>query len=361
MPSANKTRWSQLRVGVMAAIALCILGYLIFLMAGSKGLFEKTSTVYTYMEDAANLADGAPVTLNGINVGKVVRTELTGSREPNRTVRVVMEVRAEMLKQIPVDSVASISAANLLGTKYINITKGTSLQTVQPGGEIPSLNTREFEEVVQQGYNAIAGLNLMVAKLNAVVDQIQLGKGSIGKLLVDETLYNRALAIANETQKLMTSLNEAVNSKNSTIGQLLHNDEIYQDTRNLITRVDGILEGIEKGEGTAGKFLKDDAVYKEAQGALTDLRQLLAGLDKGEGTAGKLLKSDELHNQLTATLRRMDAVLDKVNNGKGTIGELMNNPQLYQSLDATSNEIRALLRDFRANPKKFLTVQFKLF
>src|SRR5262245_31939864 len=139
MPSASKTKWSQLRVGAMAIVALTILGYLIFLMAGSKGLFQATSEVFVYLDDSASIADGAPVTLNGINVGKVVRTELSGINQPNRVVRVRLEIRTEMLPEIPVDSLAAITSANLLGTKYINIKKGKRQETIKPGGEVQAL------------------------------------------------------------------------------------------------------------------------------------------------------------------------------------------------------------------------------
>ena len=54
-------------------------------------------------------------------------------------------------------------------------------------------------------------------------------------------------------------------------------------------------------------------------------------------------------------------MLDKINRGDGTLGQLLNNPALYESLDGTTREVRALLKDFRANPKKFLTIQLKIF
>jgi phospholipid/cholesterol/gamma-HCH transport system substrate-binding protein len=50
-----------------------------------------------------------------------------------------------------------------------------------------------------------------------------------------------------------------------------------------------------------------------------------------------------------------------VNAGQGTIGQLMVNPSLYENLAATTEEMRGLMKDFRANPKKFLTIQLKLF
>ena len=88
---------------------------------------------------------------------------------------------------------------------------------------------------------------------------------------------------------------------------------------------------------------------------------MLAGLNQGQGTVGKLLKSDDLHNQLQATMGRLDMLLDKVNNGQGTIGQLLVNPSLYQNLDSTTREINGLMKDFRANPKKFLRIKLAIF
>jgi phospholipid/cholesterol/gamma-HCH transport system substrate-binding protein len=61
------------------------------------------------------------------------------------------------------------------------------------------------------------------------------------------------------------------------------------------------------------------------------------------------------------TLARVDTLLDKINNGPGTVSELLNNPQLYESLDGTTRELQGLLKDFRANPKKFLHIKLGLF
>ncbi len=61
-------------------------------------------------------------------------------------------------------------------------------------------------------------------------------------------------------------------------------------------------------------------------------------------------------------MTRLDNVLDKVNSGEGTLGQLLLNPSLYESLDGTARvEVQSLMKDFRANPKKFLTIQLKLF
>jgi phospholipid/cholesterol/gamma-HCH transport system substrate-binding protein len=57
----------------------------------------------------------------------------------------------------------------------------------------------------------------------------------------------------------------------------------------------------------------------------------------------------------------LDKTIDKVNSGQGTMGQLMVNPALYDSMNGTMKEMNGVMRDFRANPKKFLTIQLKLF
>src|SRR5712692_10032634 len=153
MPIQTKAKWSRLRVGILAIVAMAILAVLVFLITGNTHLFESHATIYTYMSDAAALIVGAPVNLNGIPVGTVKKIALSGDNtNPRRIVRIDMEIPESTLKSIPLDSLSSISAANVLGTKYINIKAGKSARTVRAGGEIQSLNTAEFDDVVQQGY-----------------------------------------------------------------------------------------------------------------------------------------------------------------------------------------------------------------
>jgi len=357
MALQNKKRWAQLKVGLLAISALCILAVLVFLMTSSTGLFTKRSDVYTYLDDSAAIATGAPVRLNGITVGKVANVGLSGSSEPNRIVRVSLEVENRYFTSIPVDSQAAIAAENLLGTKYINIKKGRNVVTIQPGAEIKSLDTREFDDVVQQGYSTLASLNGIFKKLDTIIDQLQAGNGTIGKLLSDDELYRKVVGIVDETHRVIAALD----SQEGTLGKLMHDDGLYTDLRGTLGHVNDLADNIQKGDGTIGKLMKDPALYDDVRATIGDLRGILAGLQQGKGTAGKLLSSDELHNQLQATMGRLDTLLDKINNGQGTIGQLLVNPSLYQNLDSTTREVNGLMKDFRANPKKFLRIKLGLF
>src|SRR5208337_837033 len=148
----TKASWARLKVGILALFAMAILAVLIFLITGNTNLFESQAVIYTYMADAAALTDGAPVNLDGIPIGKVTVIRLSGSKDPLRLVRIDMQIPVRQLKNIPSDSLASISSANVLGTKYINIKSGKSTTSVSSGEELPSVNTGEFQDLVQQGF-----------------------------------------------------------------------------------------------------------------------------------------------------------------------------------------------------------------
>jgi phospholipid/cholesterol/gamma-HCH transport system substrate-binding protein len=357
MPSAKKVGWAQLRVGIMAVFALVVVGVLIFLLTGTKPIFSDDAPLYTFMDDSAALAAGAPVRLNGILVGKVNSVRLTGETAPQRIVRVDMEVQKAMLNQIPVDSIAAISAENVLGTKYINIKKGRSATYVEPGATIASLDTREFDEVVQQGYSLLTSLQGILKRVDAIVNTVEVGQGSIGKLLVDDELYNRLIATVAEGQKLVA----AMNTPTGTIGKLLNDPSIYNQVESSLTRLDSILNGIQEGRGTAGKLLKDEALHNEIQGTVSEFRRLAQDLNAGKGTAGKLLKDEALYQDLRESLAKVNSIIDRINAGQGTIGQLLVNRQLYDTLNGATAELQQLIRDVRANPKKFLRIKLALF
>ena len=357
MAIQNKASWARLKVGIMAMVAMMILAFLVFLITGETTLFQQKGQLVTYMADSAAMAEGSPVRLNGILVGKVNKIALSGLNQPRRIVRMDMQVAGKWFDAIPVDSQAAVSSENVLGTKFINIKKGTAKEVVREGSELASLDTTGFDDVVQQGYSLLESLRGILKRVDAIVATVEVGKGSIGKLLVDEELYNKIISITNEVDSMAKQLNKG----DGTLGKLLKDDKLYGDVRGTVARLDTMIQGLQDGHGTAGKLLKDTAVYDETKNAILDVRKLLAGLDKGEGTAGKLLKSDELHAKINSSIAKLNTMLDKVNAGQGTLGQLLVNQQLYDNLAGATKEMNGLMQDFRSNPKKFLRIQLKLF
>jgi phospholipid/cholesterol/gamma-HCH transport system substrate-binding protein len=341
----------------MAILALVILATLIFLLTGADNPFAEKAILYTYLRDSAALTDGAAVRLNGILIGKVKAIELTGDKDVNRTIRMTMQIDKNYLQQIPVDSELGFSAESVLGEKFLNIRRGTQPEAIKNGGEIKARDDRDFLEIVQSAMPLLESVQSILTRMDKIVATVEAGKGSIGKLITDEQVYNRVNTLLGNIQSVTGDLA----SGRGTMGRLLQDEALYEDVRKTMARVDAIAAGLERGEGTAGKLLKDPALYNDVRATTAELRTLLADLNAGKGTAGKLLKDEALHNRLLATMDRVNHTMDRLNAGQGTLGQLLVNPTLYENLTGTSAEMRDFMKAFRANPKKFLTIQLKLF
>jgi phospholipid/cholesterol/gamma-HCH transport system substrate-binding protein len=354
---AAKVRWSQLKVGVVGLTAAVILSLLIFLLTSSKNPFLRTATLHVFLDDASGITDSTPVRLNGITIGAVDQVRLSNSGDPKRTIEFDLLVEQKYLPEIAVDSVAGITASNLLGDKFINITKGRAPKHVVDGGEIKSFQAQDIPELMAQSANLLQSFQTIVNRVDALLAGVEQGKGNIGKLLKDEELYNRLNGIGTEMQQLLAD----VRSGHGTISKLLYDDALYEELRSPIKRADAILADLQAGQGSAGKLLKDPALFDEAKQSLDQIRQLLADVNAGKGTVGKLMKDDQLHQHLDELVAKFNATIDKINAGQGTLGQFIVNPQLYDSLKGATGEFQSLAKDIRANPKKFLTIRLTLF
>jgi phospholipid/cholesterol/gamma-HCH transport system substrate-binding protein len=354
---STKVRWSQLKVGVVGLTAFLILSTLIFLLTSAKNPFQHTATLHVYLDDASGITESTPVRLNGITIGSVDKVTLSNSGDPHRTVVFDLEVEEKYLPEIPVDSVAGITASNLLGDKFINITKGRAPRHVLDGGEIKSFQAQDIPELMAQSASLLATFQTIVNRVDALLAGVEQGKGNIGKLLKDQELYDRLNSIGSEMQNLLAD----VRGGHGTISKLIYEDTLYQELRAPLQRADAILADLQAGQGSAGKLLKDPALFDEAKQSLAEIRQLLADVSAGKGTAGKLLKDEQLYQRLDEFAAKFNATIDKINAGQGTLGQFMVNPQLYESLNGATSEFQSLAKDIRANPKKFLTIRLTLF
>ncbi|MBK9170200.1 MAG: MCE family protein [Bryobacterales bacterium] len=357
MPSSTKVAWAQLRVGIMAIVALVILAALIFLLTGSGDLFARDATIKTYLSDSSAMATSTSVRLNGILIGRISNISFTGSNDPERIVEVEMKIREEYLKQIPDDSRAGISAANLLGDKFINITKGSSPTQIKDGGTLAAADISDIPELVNNAGNLIGQLNVTLRRVDSMLADIEAGRGNIGKFLRDESLYDNLNGTVVRTQSLIA----AIQKGEGTVGRLINDDSLYEELRAPIAKINALLDGLARGEGTAGKLLKDEAMYDELRGTVAELRKVINDLQAGQGTAGKLLKDEQLYQDVNRLVTKIEDTVDKVNSGQGTLGQLLVNPQLYEALNGASREARSLIEDVRANPKKFLRVKLAIF
>ena len=358
MPQRKDVRWSQLKVGLLALAALTLLAVTIFLVTGQTGLFSESVTLHTFSSDAGGLKNGAVVRLAGIDVGNVRRVQLSGRPSPDEAVEIIMAVNRPFMQEIRTDSRVVLAAEGLLGERYINISKGTDKgQPIPDGGTVPFTQTPEFSELVGGSRDLLDNLNVLTTRLNSVVGTIDEGKGTVGMLIKDDSLYRKLDATVNQAQALVGD----INSGKGSLGQMLKSDDFYQKVSSSVDKFSSIADKINSGEGTVSRLLNDPSLYRNADQMIARGNTLLDNINQGKGTLGKLATDEAFYNKLNTTVSDVDAVMAGIKGGQGTLGKLFQDPALYNSLNATSLEVREMIGDFRKNPKKFLTIQLKIF
>jgi phospholipid/cholesterol/gamma-HCH transport system substrate-binding protein len=357
VPSQKQVKWSQLKVGITVVGASVVLMVLIFLMNSTGGILTRKIKIRSYFDDASGLLEGAPVRLEGVDVGNVTRIRVVPNK-PLTSVEVTMKVNTTYIASMHKDSVTSLETAGVLGATYVQIdsrlAKGPQLQD---GDELPTRDTPQIQDVVRSSQGTLQNLDALLKRADRIVAFVESGQGSIGKLIYDPTLYNRFATTVADFQSVVDQIK---NGKGS-IGQLIASDELYQKANTAVDRLNTIIDELNQGKGTAGKFLKDPTLYNNANETVANVKKLTEDVNAGKGALGKLAKDEEFANKLQNTVNKLSAISDRLEAGEGTAGKLLKDPALYNNTEQLMLETRALIKAIRENPKRYLTIRLKVF
>jgi len=357
VPSQKQLKWSQLRVGLTVLFASITLGVLTFLMSGTTGLFTPKLTLHSYFDNAGGLRDGAPVRLQGVDVGNVTNVRVVGDK-PLTPVEVTVKVTSRYRALIKKDSVTSLSTAGVLGETYIDIDSSHAKGTpVNDGDTLATRETPDIQDVVRQSQGTLQNLDALLKRTDRILAFVESGQGSIGKLIYDPNLYNQFAATVNEFKGIV----DQIRNGEGSLGKLVSDDEAYNKVIAAVDKLNAIVDDLQQGKGSAGKLLKDPGLYNNANDTIANVKKLTDDINAGKGTLGKLTKDDALAQKLDNTITKLSVLTDRLEAGEGTAGRLFKDPSLYNNTDQMLIETRQLVKSIRENPKQYLTFKVKVF
>jgi phospholipid/cholesterol/gamma-HCH transport system substrate-binding protein len=357
LPSQKQLKWSQLRVGITVLFASITLAVLIFLMSGTTGLFTRKITLHSYFDNAQGLRNGAPVRLQGVDVGNVTGVRVVRNN-PRTPVEITLRVNTKYSFSIRKDSVTSLSTAGVLGETFIDIDSASAKgPEAQDGDTLPTRDTPDIQDVVRASQGTLQNLDALLKRTDRILAFVESGQGSIGKLIYDPLLYNRFADTVNEFKGIV----DQIRNGEGSLGKLVADDEAYNKAIAAIDKVNLLIDELQQGKGTAGKFLKDPTLYNNANDTITNVKKLTDDINAGKGAFGKLTKDEALAQKLDNTITKLSVLTDRLEAGEGTAGKLFKDPSLYNNLDETLVETRQLVKSIRENPKKYLTFKVKVF
>ena len=359
MPSRKEIQWSQLKVGSLVLVAMAVLIFLVFLLSRSTGgLFAPKLSLRTYFDNAGGLKNGAPVTLEGVTIGNVIRIRVVPDRNPT-PVEVTMRVGEEYLHDLHTDSTTAITQAGVLGDSYVDIDSTRATGPQPPNHfELRATQAPSIQSVISSSQGGIEQITILMKKAQILLDSLNSAKkGTVGALINDPTMLARINHITADLDKLVGSISEG----RGTLGKLINDDTLYTNANSAIARVNNIAVELDKGKGTAGKLLKNEELYDNLNKTVVNANQLISDINSGKGSIGKLAKDPEFARKLDNTVTHLDSIIQSIDEGKGTIGQLVQNRSLYDHTDQTMNQAQQLVQSIRENPKKYLVIRLKVF
>ncbi len=359
MPSQKQLKWSQLRVGITVIVASVTLMLLLFLMSGTTNIFSRRITLRSYFDNASGLRVGAPVRLNGVDIGNVTKIQIVREKERQLTpVEVTMRVSPKFDFDLRTDSYSSLETAGVLGETYIDIDSSQAVgPRVQEGGILPTHVHPDFNDVVRSSQSTIENMDALLKRLDRIVAFVESGKGSIGKLIYDPNLYDRFAETVTEFKGIV----DQVAKGQGSLGALINRNDAYDKFLTTLDKMNGVMDDLQQGKGTAGKFLKDPRLYNNANETIANLKKLSEDINAGKGTLGKLSKDQDLARKLDLTITNLSQITSELEAGQGTAGRLIKDETLYNNANDMLVETRSLLKAIRQNPKKYLSIKMHIF
>jgi phospholipid/cholesterol/gamma-HCH transport system substrate-binding protein len=346
MPRTRSLAWSELKIGMAAVVAIALATTLIFLLSGEGGFFWQQYKIKTVFSNIAGLGPGAPVRVAGLEVGTVEDVQFIGDR-----VEVVMAVGEDYRSRITSNSRAALGSVSLLGESAVDITADISGTPVPEWGYVPS--GPAVGSISDVATKASAGIE----QLTAILNDIQTGRGTIGQLMTNDSLYKGLNGLVDAAEQVASSITRG----EGTLGRLVNDPAAAKALEASLVNLEAVTAKIKNGEGSLGRLLNDDSLAKSLASTTANIDGMTGRLNRGEGTLGKLITEQQLYDRINSTTDRLDKLIAALNAGEGTMGQLLRDKQLYDNMNTTIVEMRNLLANITKDPKKYLNIRVSLF
>jgi len=299
------TREVKTAILVISGILLFI--YLFNFLKGND-ILDSSRTYYAIYDNVEGLAPSTPVTINGLNVGRVQDITFTDDGSGKLLVKLVIEEEFDFSK----NSEAQLYEAGLIGGKAIaiipafdnaeNAVKGTYLKgTVKAG--LSELVNQRLTPLQEKLETTIVSADSLLININRVFD--------------DRTRAN----LRNSIAELNTTISSFRTTSESLNDLVAGNKDKLKSTLNNIENISGNLSQI------------TDSIAKA-------------------NLAGTI-------QQLKSTITNFNSILVTIENGEGSMGKLMQDEGLYNNLEGATKEMEALLKDIKLHPKRYFRILSK--
>jgi len=182
----------EIKIGLFVFVGLILLTVITFSIGDF--FFKSGYNIDVVLNFANGVQESAPVRLAGIEVGEVKDASVFKDDKGNTMVKLKLWLTNEA--KVEEDSKVLINTLGLIGEKYVEIVPGTpGAPLLKNGATIRGVSSVSVEQMTKKGYEIAFKLEKVADSLDAILEQVKSGKGTVGKLVYDDTLYNEAEAM----------------------------------------------------------------------------------------------------------------------------------------------------------------------
>jgi phospholipid/cholesterol/gamma-HCH transport system substrate-binding protein len=184
----KKDAGSTIKLGVFISLGVAVLILGIYFIGEKQQIFKKTFRVSGVFRDVAGLQEGNNVRFSGINVGTVDNIRIAS----DSSVRVEILIGEGTRQFIKKDAVASIGSEGLMGNKILVITPGTGGQAeIENNDSVGTVQPINLDDLFTSLKTTIDNTNDITNDLAKITGNIQAGKGTIGRLLMNQSVAQK--------------------------------------------------------------------------------------------------------------------------------------------------------------------------
>ena len=269
------------RLGLFVFLGTVLIVLSIFLIGNRDSLFVTSIAINSRFESVEGLKTGAPVRLSGYTIGSVNSISLADDTTGNVIVK--MRIDENVKHFIRLDSEASIESEGLVGKKVIAITAGsTDKAIVSEGTFIKSKAPINISEIIEETQAIMAYIKDITKDFSEIVEKVNKGSGSIGKLVNDSELYTSTVKI---TQTADSSLKQITRSLDKAANLLVEMTDgannIFSEIDTAVISIKEVIAKVERGEGAIGGLLTDPAAYDSIKAMINNLTSTTEAAMKG--------------------------------------------------------------------------------
>jgi len=286
-------------VGVFIFIGLAIFIAGIFTLGGQKKTFEKKIEVRALFTDVGGLQEGNNVWFSGVKVGTVKKINIIG----NARVEVLMSIESKVHKFVKKDAKAKISSEGFIGNKIVVIYAGSPQSAIVEENDLlvveSGLNTDEILATFQENNKNLLDIT---GDIKLLTKQLSTGQGTLGKLLMDESLMRdmqtaaiglkQASANAQQLTANINSYTSRLQSKGSLTNDLITDTSIFRGMQATVLQ-------LQQAAKTANE------VTENIKLASNNIQEVSNNLKNAKSPVGVLLNDQQAGENLKTTLENL--------------------------------------------------------